>query len=152
MHHWITVDRMTDGQTDLWLPATTTEGGKYNKEASWLYAELKSYISFQVSFVAYLKLSDETWNEMCYLKLLQIETFQNHHEGCIFETFRWDLKWDVLFETLWNIWNLKLLKWDVLFETWNFWNKICYLKLLKLFETFYNFSNPSLGEFKIPCN
>ena len=31
-----------------------------NKEASWLYAELKSHISFQVSFVAYLKLSDET--------------------------------------------------------------------------------------------
>ena len=31
-----------------------------NKETSWLYAELKSYISFQVSFVAYLKLSDET--------------------------------------------------------------------------------------------
>ena len=31
-----------------------------NKEASWLYAELKSHISFLVSFVAYLKLSDET--------------------------------------------------------------------------------------------
>ena len=43
-----------------------------NKEASWLYAELKSHILFQVSFVAYLKLSDETWNEMCYLKLLKL--------------------------------------------------------------------------------
>ena len=32
----------------------------YNKEASWLYAELKSHISFQMSFVAYLKLSNET--------------------------------------------------------------------------------------------
>ena len=29
---------------------------KDNKEASWLYAELKSHISFQVSSVAYLKL------------------------------------------------------------------------------------------------
>ena len=42
-----------------------------NKEASWLYAELKSHISFQVSFVVYLKLSDETWNEMCYLKIFE---------------------------------------------------------------------------------
>ena len=30
-----------------------------NKEASWFYAELKLHISFQVSLVAYLKLSDE---------------------------------------------------------------------------------------------
>ena len=44
----------------------------FNKGAIWLYAELKSHISFQVSFIAYLKLSDETWNEMCYLKLLQL--------------------------------------------------------------------------------
>ena len=35
-------------------------GQKYNKEASWLYAELKSHILFQVLFVAYLKLSEET--------------------------------------------------------------------------------------------
>ena len=95
---------------------------------------------------------------------------------CLFETFRWDLKWDVLFETFWNFWikmcYLKLLKWDVLFETfemrcaiWNFWN----LKLLKwdvLFETFETWNLKLLkwdvlfetfethywGGFKIPCN
>ena len=130
---------------------------KTNKEASWLYAELKLHISFQVSFVAYLKLSDETWNEMCYLKL-----FKPIMEGCLFETFRWDLKWDVLFEnfetfqtyhgglliwnsqmrlemrcTVWTFWNFSNLSWRVAYlklsdETWN---EMCYLKLLKL-ETF----------------
>ena len=85
--------------------------------------------------VAYLKLSDESWNEICYLKLLKL--FNPIMEGCLFETFRWDLKWDVLFE-IWNFWNFSThhrsclfetfrwdLKWDVLFvtfETWNFWN------------------------------
>ena len=75
----------------------------------------------------------------------------NIMEGCLFETFRWDLKWDVLFETfetfqtyhgellIWNfqmrleipsqelfIWNFQMrLEWDMLFET--FWN-------LKLFN------------------
>ena len=108
--------------------------------------------------VAYLKLSDETWNEMCYLKL-----FKPIMEGCLFETVRWDLKWDVLFETfqtyhggllIWNfqmrlemrcaIWNLSNLSWRVAYlklsdETWN---EMCYLKLVKpimegcLFETF----------------
>ena len=40
-----------------------------------------------------------TWNKICYLKCLKLETFQTCHGGCLFETFRWDLKWDVLFET-----------------------------------------------------
>ena len=106
-----------------------------NKEASWLYAELKSHISFQVSFVAYLKkLSDETWNEMWYLKLLKL--FKPIMEGCLFETFRCDLKWDVLFETF-ETYHGRLLIWN--FQMWlemrcaigNFWN-------LKLF-------NPSQG-------
>ena len=87
--------------------------------------------------VAYLKLSDETWNEMCYmkfwnLKLLKhvmgvaylklsdetwkrgaiwnfsnLKLFKPIMGSCLFETFRWDLKWDVLYET---------------FETWNFSN------------------------------
>ena len=79
---------------------------------------------------AYLKLSDETRNKICYLKFLKLETFQTCHGGVayfklsdetwkrgaiwnvwnlklfkhvmggsLFETFRWDLKWDVLFET-----------------------------------------------------
>ena len=63
---------------------------------------------------AYLKLSDETWNEMCYLKFWYLKLLKPIMGSCLFETFRWDLKWDVLFET---------------FETWNFavWN---YLKLL----------------------
>ena len=56
---------------------------------------------------------------------------------CLFETFRWDLKWDVLFETFWNFWNFSNLSWRVAYlklsdETWN---EMCYLKLLKL-ETF----------------
>ena len=86
--------------------------------------------------VAYLKLSDVTWNEMCYLKLLKL--FKPIMEGCLFETFRCDLKWDVLFETFeklsWRVAYLKLS--DVT------WNEMCYLKLLKpimegcLFETF----------------
>ena len=137
--------------------------------------------------VAYLKLSDVTWNEMCYLKL-----FKPIMEGCLFETFRWDLKWDVLFEIfeiyhgglltwnfqMWlemrcaigNFWNLKLfnpsqglliwkfeMRLEMRYAIWNFWNlklktfqpitgvahlklsdetwnKICYLKLFKLFN------------------
>ena len=87
--------------------------------------------------VAYLKLSDEAWNEMCYLKLLKL--FKPIMEGCLFETFRWDLKWDVLFETFetWNFWNFSTHHRSCLFETfrWDL-NEICYLKL---FET-WNFS------------
>ena len=111
--------------------------------------------------VAYLKLSDETWNEMCYLKLLKLlkpimegaylkllKLFKPIMEGCLFETFRWDLKWDVLFETfetsqtyhggwlIWNFWNFSNLSWRVAYlklsdETWN---EMCYLKLLKLLK------------------
>ena len=95
--------------------------------------------------VAYLKLSDETWNEMCYLKLLKL--FKPIMEGCLFETFRWDLKWDVLFETLWNLsccWNFETLFSNMyhgdLFQTSLKWD--VHLKLFKpimeccLFETF----------------
>ena len=151
------------------IPRKTKESNKINKEASWLYAELKLHISFQVSFVAYLKLSDETWNEMCYLKLLQLETFQTHHKGCLFETFRWDLKKDVLFETFvtcqprTGVGYLKFSdetwKQDVLFETFQTiqtHHRVCLyetfildLKQDVLFETFekfetWNFSNMSL--------
>ena len=148
--------------------------------------------------VANLKLSDETWNEMCYLKLLKL--FQTYHgglltwnfqmrlemrcaiwnfwnfsnlswrlltwnfqmrlemrcaiwnlklfkpimEGCLLETFRWDLKWDVLFETFetWNFWNFSTHHRSYLFETfrWDFeWDM--------LFETFWNLKlfNPITG-------
>ena len=155
-----------------------------NKEASWLHAELKSHISFQVSFVVDLKLSDETWNEMCYLKLFEtwvaylklsdetwkrggiwnfwnLKLFKPIMGGRLFQTFRWYLKWDVLFETLqtfqthhksclfytfrwletryaiWNVWNLKLFKHVMggcLFETFRW-----YLKWDVLFETFQTF-------------
>ena len=91
-------------------------------------------------FKSHLKLSDETWNEMCYLKLLKLETFEMR---CAIWNFLKLLKWDVLFETFWN--PLKLLKWDVLSETFEtFWNL---LKLLNL-ETFemrcasWNFLKP----------
>ena len=112
--------------------------------------------------VAHLKLSDETWNEMCYLKLLKPIM-----GSCLFETFRWDLKWDVLFETLEPFQPFQIhhksclfeifrwdLKWDVLFEILKLvnlfkpitraaylklsdetWNNIFYLICLKL-ETF----------------
>ena len=138
----------------------------------------------QVMGVGYLKLSDKTWNEMCYLKLfklfnpsqeLVIWNFQIRHESCLFETFRWDLKQDILFD-MFETWNFSNMAWELLiwnFQTchggffiwnfqmrlemrcaiWNFstfsnpsqellilnfqmtWNKICYLKCLKL-ETF----------------
>ena len=108
--------------------------------------------------VAYLKLSDDTWNEMYYLKLLKL--LKPIMEGCLFETFRWDLKWDVLFETFETsqtyhggllIWNfqmtlemttistyLKLLRtYHGELLIWNFWNfsnlsctRVAYLKLL----------------------
>ena len=87
--------------------------------------------------VAYMKLSDETWNEMWYLKLLKL--VKPIIEGCWFETFRSDLKWDVLFKTFetWNFWNFSTHHRSCLFETfrWDL-NEICYLKL---FET-WNFS------------
>ena len=78
---------------------------------------------------------------------------------CLFETFRWDLNWDVLFETfetwvaylklsddtwkrgaIWNFWNMGgggLLIWNFQMRLgmrcaiWNFWN----LKLFKLFNS-----------------
>ena len=91
---------------------------------------------------------------MCYLKL-----FKPIMEGCLYETVRWDLKWDVLFETcqtyhgwlliwnfqmrlemrcaIWNFWKVSTNHRSCLFETfrWDL-NEICYLKL---FET-WNFS------------
>ena len=179
-------------------------GQVINKEASWLYAELKSHILFQVSFVAYLKLSDETWNEMCYLKLLKLfeldlliwncqmklekevlfETFETWNfsspswgvaylklsdetwkrgaiwnfwnlklfkplmRGCLFETFRWDLKWDVLlelliletFQTHQRSWLFETfrwdLKWDVLFEIFETFQLFQTHHESCLFETF----------------
>ena len=54
----------------------------------------------------------DTQNLWNFLTLETFQTFQTHRRGCFFETFRWDLKWDVLFETFWNFWNLKL--WCVL--------------------------------------
>ena len=96
---------------------------------------------------------------MCYLKL-----FKTIMESCLFETFKWDLKWDVLFETfetfqtyhggllIWNfqmrlemgcaIWNLKLFNpWQELL-IWNFQMR---LEWDMLFETFWNLKlfNPS---------
>ena len=62
--------------------------------------------------------SGETWNKMCYLKYLKLETFQTYHGICLFETFRWDLKKDVIFET---------------FGT--FWNSICILSFFDNFDT-----------------
>ena len=98
--------------------------------------------------VGYLKLSDEIWNEMCYMKLLKLETSQTCHGSCLFETFRWDLKQYILFD-MFETWNFSNMSWELLIwnfqmrlemrcAIWNFWN----LKLFKhimgccLFETF----------------
>ena len=101
--------------------------------------------------VAYLKLSDETWNEMCYLKLLKLETFQTHHG----ELLIWNLKlsdetWnEMCYLKFWNfitfsnpsqellIWNFQM-RLETIYSIWYVWN----LKLLQtcygscLFETF----------------
>ena len=104
--------------------------------------------------VAYLKLSNETWNKICYLKLFETWNFSTHHKSCLFETFRWDLKWDVLFETFETLqtyhggllfWNFQM-RLETRYAIWNFlkletfqpitgvaylklsdktWNKIC---------------------------
>ena len=135
---------------------------------------------------------DETWNEMCYLKLLKLfETFQTfqtfqtyhgglliwnfqmrleircaiwnfwnfwnfstHHMSCLFETFRWDLKWDMLFETFETFWNFSNfsthhmsclfetfkwdLKWDVLFETFQTFQPITGAAYRKLSDKTWN--------------
>ena len=95
------LEKNVNGRITNRLLITVKSKRKHNKEGSWFYAELKSHILFQVSFVAYLKLSDETWNKMCYLKF--------------FETF----------ET-WNFWNemyyLKLETFETRCAIWNFQN------------------------------
>ena len=72
--------------------------------------------------VAYLKLSDETWNEMCYLKLSNLKLFKlfNWSQELLIWNFQMRLEWDMLFETFWN---LKLSD-EIL-------NEIDYLKHLK---------------------
>ena len=101
--------------------------------------ELLKLETFQpITGVGYLKLSDETWNKMCSIKSFETWNFSTHHRGWLFETLRWDLKQDMLFEMLetWNFYKHIMgsclfetfrwvLRWDVLFETfetWNFWN------------------------------
>ena len=51
---------------------------------------------------------------------LLFETFQpfrTHHGSCLFETFRWDLKQDMLFE-MFETWNFSNMSWELLI--WNF--------------------------------
>ena len=99
--------------------------------------------------VAYLKLSDETWNEMCYLKLLKLVTFQTHHGELLIWNFQMRLEKEVLFE-IFETCNFSNPSWGVAYlklsdETWN---EMCYLKLLKL-ETFQTFKPiPGVGYLK----
>ena len=93
--------------------------------------------------VAYLKLSDETWNEMCYLKLLKLVTFQTHHGELLIWNFQMRLEKEVLFE-IFETCNFSNLSWGVAYlklsdETWN---EMCYLKLLKCLKLF-KLLNPS---------
>ena len=87
--------------------------------------------------VAYLKLSDETWNEMCYLKLLK--SF-NQSQKLLIWNFQMRLEWDMLFETFWNlklftpsqellIWNFQM-RFEMRCAIWNIWN-VWNLKLFK---------------------
>ena len=92
---------------------------------------------------AYLKLSDESWNKICYLKCLKLETFRTchgglliwnfqmrlemrcaiwnfsnfstHHRSWLFETFRWDLK---MRGAIWNFSTFSNQSWELLI--WNF--------------------------------
>ena len=106
--------------------------------AIWNFWNLKLFK--HVMGVAYLKLSDEIWDEMCYMKLLKLETSQTHVMGsCLFETFRWDLKKRCYLKFL-KLVTFKSIMGSCLFKTFR-WD----LKWDVLFETFEtcNFSNPS---------
>ena len=45
------------------------------------------------------------------------QPFQTYHESCLFETFRWDLKQDMLYE-MFETWNFSNMSWELLI--WNF--------------------------------
>ena len=64
--------------------------------------------------VLYLKLSDETWNEMCYLKLFYL--FKPITRVAYFKLSD-DLKQDMLFE-MFETWNFSNMSWGLLI--WNF--------------------------------
>ena len=114
--------------------------------AIWNFWNLK--LLKHVMGVAYLKLSDETWKRGAIWNFSNLKLFKPIMGSCLFETFRWDLKQDILFE-MFETWNFSNMSWELLiwnfqmrFEMrcaiWNFWN----LKLFKhimgccLFETF----------------
>ena len=120
-------------------------GETWKRGAIWNFWNLKLFIPIMRGGVAYLKLSDEIWNEMCYLKLL---TFSNPSWELLIWNFQMRLETRY---AIWNFWNLKLFKhvmgvayFKLSDETWkrgaiwNVWN----LKLFKhvmggsLFETF----------------
>ena len=110
-----------------------------------------------------MKLPDETWNEMCYLKLLKPETFQfsTHQRSCLSEYETWSemcyLKFFKVFNpSQWLLiqnFQMRLKTRDMLFDleclklfkhitgvaysklSDETWNKMWYLKPLKL-QTF----------------
>ena len=65
--------------------------------AIWNFWNLKLFK--HVMGVAYFKLSDETWKRGAIWNVWNLKLFKHVMGGSLFETFRWDLKWDVLFET-----------------------------------------------------
>ena len=73
-------------------------------------SHFKSHLLLIWNFQMRLEMRCAIWN-FWNLKLL------THDRSYLFETFRWDLKWDMLFETFWN---LKLFNpWQELL-IWNF--------------------------------
>ena len=125
------------------------------------------YLFKPITRVAYFKLSDETWNKICYLKCLKLETFQTCHGGLLIWNFQMRLEVRC---AIWNfskfsnpsqelvIWNFQI-RLEVRCVIWNFstfsnpswelliWNFQVRLEKEVLFETFetWNFSNPSWG-------
>ena len=82
--------------------------------------------------VLYLKLSDETWNEMCYLKLFYL--FKPITRVAYFKLSD-DLKQDMLFE-MFETWNFSNMSWGVAYLKLSdkTWSEMCYLKLFKVFN------------------
>ena len=118
-------------------------------------SHFKSHLLLIWNFQMRLEMRSAIWNFWNFLKLeLLIWNFQMRLEmrcaiwnfwnlklfkpimgSCLFETFRWDLKWDVLFETF-ETYHGELL-------IWNFQMRLEMRCAIWNFRTFSTFSNPS---------
>ena len=105
-----------------------------------LFETLQTFQTFQpITGVGYFKLSDETWKRGAIWNFWNLKLFKPIMGGCLFETFRWDLKQDILFE-MFETWNFSNMSWELLI--WNFQMRLVKELLFETFET-WNFSNMS---------